>query len=164
MKTNKLKQLVTDLSCFRLSNNSPSGLIWAIVKPLARVKIGSIAGSLTVRGYYQVKLNGRCYKAHRIIYAIHNNITIESMDGQTIDHIDGNRSNNKPDNLRLCTVHENNQNKTKHRDGHLVGTTFDGKAWKAQIQTKGKTKHLGRFQTQIAANNAYLQAYTELVA
>lgn len=50
---------------------------------------------------------------------------------EIIDHIDGNRLNDSLDNLRRCTLAQNNRNIRKHRDGKsskYKGVSFDKKA------------------------------------
>ena len=64
--------------------------------------------SLAIPGY------GSCNKgswrwsvqAHTLVFALHNRRW--PMDGYVIDHIDDDRYNNHPDNLRECTPYENN--------------------------------------------------------
>lgn len=61
------------------------------------------------RFYKRVKLydNGvrRHYYVHRIVAALF----IGSIDGMSVDHIDGNQSNNNVNNLRIVTQYENMQ-------------------------------------------------------
>lgn len=77
-----------------------------------------------------------------------------------IDHIDGNKANNKMQNLRRTTIRGNGQNRKEHRLGHLVGTTFRPKEnkWNAQIMYNNSKIHLGRFDTEIDAHKAYMSA------
>jgi hypothetical protein len=72
-----------------------------------------------------------------------------------VDHIDRNRSNNKISNLRMVTRSENAHNKS-----YVKGYTFDkhrGK-WLAQIMIINKQKHIGYFDTEDEARQAYLDA------
>lgn len=72
-------------------------LTW--VKPTSnRVKAGSIAGWVDGKGYLRVRLLGRSYGVHRIVYEMHYG---PIPDGMEIDHIDHNPLNNKIENLRV---------------------------------------------------------------
>jgi hypothetical protein len=69
-----------------------------------------------------------------------------------IDHKDGNRSNNRIDNLREVTHQQNSFNKTKTK-----GYTFHQNKFKAQIKSN-KYIHLGYFNTEQEARQSYLEA------
>ena len=60
----------------------------------------SIAGTLRKDGYIGIFIKGTHYFAHRIIWEMHNG---EIPSGMVIDHIDGNRSNNKIENMHFPT-------------------------------------------------------------
>ncbi|QHA88189.1 HNH endonuclease [Serratia rhizosphaerae] len=112
---------------------SGSGLVWK--QPLAnRVKAGSVAGTLGKDGYWSVQVKGRKLAVHRVLWWLVNG---EIPAGLCIDHIDGNRGNNRLDNLRLCSRAENNWN-TRKRAGSLPkGITATGKSYQAQVQSNG---------------------------
>lgn len=97
---------------FYYDETSPSCLRWKInimggrnYKIIARAK-DSIAGSKNNNGYYLVELQGKSYRNHRIIYNLFNGEIKEC-----IDHIDGDKSNNKISNLREITRQNNNKNR-----------------------------------------------------
>lgn len=113
-------------------------------------------------GYIRVRINGIEYRAHRIIWEMHNGpIPV----GMLIDHIDGNVSNNKIENLRLATRQQNNANRSKMlnscKTGHNlpkgVVLTASGK-FRARIGYKGETHSLGIYSTIEEAETAYNEA------
>lgn len=84
-----------------------------------------------------------------------------------IDHRDHNGLNNQRDNLRIATNQQNqfNRQKTKLIKGMTPTSLYKGVSWKkshkkwyAQIQTNGKTKHIGLFTDEYEAHLAYNSA------
>ena len=67
---------------------------------------GQVAGTVEKAGYRVVSFKRCKYKAHRIAWFLH---TGEDPGDLDIDHIDGCRTNNRFDNLRLVTRYENNK-------------------------------------------------------
>lgn len=93
------------LSKLQYDQDSPSGLVR--ITSAGNQKAGSVAGTLTPKGYWAVRLgHQKTMYAHRLVWALHYG---DIPDNLTIDHIDGNRSNNTIGNLRICTMEENNQ-------------------------------------------------------
>ena len=69
------------------------------------LKKGDIAGYVEKAGYLVVTFRKAKYKAHRVAWVLH---TGEDPGIYTdIDHIDGCKTNNRFDNLRLCNRKEN---------------------------------------------------------
>lgn len=90
-----------------LSYDPLTGIItWAI--DMGNQKKGTIAGGMSTKGYWQIKIDGILYFAHILIWL--------GMTGEypinEIDHKDTNRINNKWENLREATHNENQRNKT----------------------------------------------------
>lgn len=86
--------------------------------------------------------------------------------GEVVDHIDGNGLNNSRSNLRLATNAENCRNRRKlnrnNKSGfHGVYWHKSNKKWIAEIRINGQSKHLGTFETAIAAAIAYNVAAAE---
>lgn len=86
--------------------------------------------------------------------------------GKQIDHRDGNGLNNQKFNLRECTSQQNQFNKRKARVGKSqykgVFRYGSGKKWKAQIRHGYKSIHIGCYETQLAAAQAYDAKANEL--
>jgi hypothetical protein len=105
---------------------------------------GKKAGHVHKTGYWRIKLNKENYQAHRIIFAMHHGFMPEF-----IDHIDGNRSNNKIENLRQATKQQNNWNRAiqKNNSSGIKGISWreDCKKWIACCRVNYKLVYLGLF-------------------
>lgn len=79
--------------------------------------------------------------------------------GMLVDHINGDKLDNRRENLRLATSEENSRNvqKVSGRSSRYKGVAWDAarKKWKAQIQAEGKQKTLGRFDSEEEAARVY---------
>lgn len=134
---------------FVYDETSPTSLRWKVARhggsPHNRILVvapGDVAGTVNVHGYGEVKLNGRQYKTHRIIYEM---FIGRIPDGADIDHEDRDRLNNKPTNFRLVGDKQNAQNRVMRYDNttSMTGvsrqefTNPDGSSrayWKARWQ------------------------------
>jgi hypothetical protein len=84
----------------------------------------------------------------------------------TIDHRDGDCTNNRWNNLRRATRSQNNANRSRprHNTSGYKGASRcrrSGK-WLAHIGINGKIIFLGRFETPQEAHAAYLKAARKL--
>jgi hypothetical protein len=106
-------------------------------------------------GYIRCKVTyeNKAYRiqGHRLAWYLHYGI----LPNNSIDHIDGVRSNNKIENLRDVTNQQNSWNRTTAK-GYYFKKTLN--KFQAQIHINGKVKHLGYFHTQQEARNAYIKA------
>lgn len=115
------------------------------------VEKGSLAGSMNHHfGYVNIFVDDKGYKAHRLAFMY---MTGE-WPPEEVDHLDGDRSNNAWENLKLCSRSENARNMAKRKDntsGH-VGIGFHKKRnqWRARIMGE----HLGWFPTMEEAIKA----------
>ena len=74
-----------------------------------RVKAGQAVGWKTDNGYLRTDMDGKKYYVHRLVWLYHNG----PCEHHLIDHIDGNKTNNKIENLRMATFSENQANYKK---------------------------------------------------
>jgi hypothetical protein len=125
-------------------------------------RVGAIAGGKTNRGYIHVKVNGTKLLAHRIAWYMTYKVVPDH-----IDHINGNKVDNRLCNLRSCTASENAMNRTKlatnNTSGH-TGVVWNKKLgkWTAAIRFKGESRHLGVFLSYAEAVTAREEAEAEL--
>ena len=120
---------------------------------------GKLAGWIENTGYRRVLIDGKKYQIHRLVYMMHYGFM-----PNTIDHFDGNRLNNKIENLRPATVEENCRNsirRTNNTSG-VKGVFWNKQTaqWRAQIRSKGKRIHIGLFDSINEAENAIKNART----
>ncbi|MBD5703291.1 HNH endonuclease [Citrobacter freundii] len=108
------------------------------------------------KGYLKFSANGYgMVLAHRAAWAIY----YGQLPHQHIDHIDGDKQNNRITNLRLCTHNQNqhNQGIRKTNKSGFKGVSFTKalNKWQAQICCNSKVKHLGFYECKVEAAHAY---------
>jgi hypothetical protein len=110
-------------------------------------------------GYIRVctKLSGKIknYGVHRLIWTM-----VYGVIPKNIDHIDGDRTNNKISNLREATHQQNMMNRKKRCDSKNTykGTYRVKNSWIAEIWFMNKRYYLGSFKTDKEAGLAYAEA------
>jgi hypothetical protein len=125
--------------------------------------VGAVVGTKDENGYLKVWHAGRLWRAHRLAWLY--------MTGEwprhEVDHINGNRADNRMQNLR-CVDHETNMEnqRTARQDNKskFLGVTWHkqpGK-WRARITLRGKQTHLGHFPTPEAAHERYLEVKRQM--
>jgi len=107
--------------------------------------------------YLQMRIGNKMYQQHRVIYKIWNpDWDIE--DGSTnnsIDHKNGNTTDNQITNLRNVTHQQNHCNRTRAKG---YSWNKQAKKWEAYICLNKKQINLGYFDLEEDARNAYLEA------
>lgn len=129
--------------------DSPSGLIWKVNtyrgwnNQIQSAVAGAPAGFLNPNGYWYVHhKKGRYLKAHRVIWMLHHGEIPNLLE---IDHVDGNRSNNLIENLRLVP-HANNCRNRKlsiTNTSGVVGVKLNLKKWKGGVKKYWQAKVSG---------------------
>jgi len=117
---------------------------------------GLVAGSIDRHGYREITVDGKRYRAHRLIWLWHKGVMPENE----IDHINQNRMDNSIDNLRDVTHMENHHNMPIQKNSSTgVGGVHwfkRTKKWQAYINVNGVRKNLGYFFNKIDAIEARL--------
>lgn len=122
------------------------------------MRAGSPAGNMRENGYVRICVDQRDYRAHRLAWLY---MTGEWPE-QDVDHINGNRSDNRWLNLRSATRAVNCQNRRKAHSNNkstgILGVSKDRGRFAANIFIDGKKLYLGRYRTADEAEAVYLQA------
>ncbi len=127
--------------------------------PAYRRNIYKPAGCPDVKGYLQVGINGKTFKLHRIAWLM----SYESWPLGQIDHIDGNKDNNRLSNLREATQTLNQENRRSPQSNNKIGILGvslckkTGK-YKSQIQVNNEQIIIGYYDSPEIAGDAYLEA------
>lgn len=157
--------MLTQARLHELLNYDPDTGVFTWKKRTSnRSPVGSIAGTLS-NGYWGITVAGVRTYAHRLAFLY--------MEGdfplaQVIDHIDGNKLNNKWVNLRRFSHNLNNtvgrlrsDNKTGV-NGVYYNSNCGKNPWLAYIAMGGKRKYLGYFSTKEEAVEARTKAEKEI--
>ncbi len=116
---------------------------------------GSESGFVTKAGYKEVTIDGFGYRVHRVIWKM-----LYNEEPQTIDHIDRNKLNNRPENLRICTDSYNVYNVSDSRyigESGYRGVYKHKNKWRAVSSFNSVKKHIGLYSTPEEAYAAYLE-------
>lgn len=137
----------------RISYDAKSGLFTALVASGKR-RVGDRLGYEKTDGYRMIFLGGRWVYEHRLAWQM----AYGEQPAQEVDHINGDRGDNRLSNLRACSRSQNMMNMPSR------GVCFHKrqKRWQASIRLNGKRTHLGTFGTEEEALAAYRSAAMEL--
>ena len=119
---------------------------------------GSLAGTLSVKGYIRIKIGRVLQYAHRLawlyVYGVH--------PPDFLDHINRVRDDNRICNLRIASFSENAQNCSIPRSNRsgVLGVSWHkaSNMWTAQISISGKKIYLGVYKTIEEAKAARAEA------
>jgi hypothetical protein len=109
-----------------------------------RVKVGSIAGNVHNCGYIELKVNNNRVLAHRLAWLYeHGELPI------LIDHINGDKKDNRISNLRQASYSENAYNskiRTDNKSGvRCVSWDKARNSWEVRVKLNGKLNHYGNY-------------------
>lgn len=141
-----------------LSYDPESGEFRWKVRLSARSVIGEIAGTTDERGYIRICIDRNIQRAHRLAWLYMHG----AWPAQEIDHLDGDKQNNRIANLRDVARAVNQQNQRsanrQSRSGLRGVKLHKTGKWHARIWANGRSESLGLHDTADLAYAAYLKA------
>ncbi|HFZ4875223.1 HNH endonuclease [Serratia marcescens] len=119
------------------------------------MKRGDVAGTPNSNGYININFKGKVIRAHRLAWMFVYGV----WPSNSIDHKNGNTSDNRIVNLRECSHGENMMNRGCHKNNTsgFKGVTLRecGSKWRACISLNGKQISLGSYRKASQASSAY---------
>lgn len=123
--------------------------------------LGPVTRTSGASGYIRVTVNGEWYYGHRLAwFMVHG-----AWPPHTIDHRNGNRSDNRIENLREATLSENGANRPRNSARLPRGVTKtprQARPYRAQIKSNNRRFYLGNFATPEEAHVAFCAAAKRL--
>lgn len=155
MRFNKILDSISMDELMKTVKYNPDSGEFEWIRGYASRKPGAKAGTLSGNGYLRMNLNGKLFSCHRVAWLMHYGVEPEGM----IDHINGNKTDNRISNLRLANYSQNSMNS---RISRLNTSGCKGVSWKkesnkwvAVAKLNGKKIHLGYFLNFDDAKKAY---------
>lgn len=136
-----------------------TGRFTRTVRLAQRHQVGDDACHRMSNGYLRIAIDSKRYLAHRAAW-----LYVYGEWPNVIDHINGDRTDNRIANLRSGTQAQNAQNRRSaqadNRSSGLLGVTWhsQNRKWCAHVTLNGKKKHVGLFDDPKVAHEAYLKA------
>lgn len=129
---------------------------WKMISKYHIEKTGSIAGTINPLGYRKITVCGKTYSAHRLAWMMTFGYWPE-----VIDHINGNPTDNRIENLRNTSRLVNAQNHRKRKtknSGMPVGVRMlRNGMYQARATVNKKCHSLGTYSTKEEAHHAYVR-------
>lgn len=131
--------------------DSESGKLYWAKKTGRGTRLGHEVGNIA-DGYRQTSFKKNKLLVHRIIWKL-----VYGTDPSELDHINGDRADNRIENLRSIDRSKNTRNKklwSKNSTGQYGVVKHSQVGWIAQIGVNGETKYLGWYKTKKEAIEA----------
>lgn len=143
-----------------LFDYQPDGRLQRKLTTNTRAKAGTYSGSMNKGGYLRTVVLGRMYYNHHLVWFMHHGTWPEAL-----DHINGDKQDNRIENLRECTQLQNCYNQRINRVNKTgvkgVGWRPDKQKFRARIVVNGKELCLGHFKTLEEAAAVVKEARTK---
>jgi hypothetical protein len=128
-----------------LHYDDDTGLLIRKRRTSKSVYVGDIAGTTRVDDYIVVRVNGRMHKAHHVVWLL----KTQNWPNGNLDHIDGDISNNRIENLREADHRMNARNqklRSTNKSG-VCGVCWESqkKRWRATINGENGKENIGHF-------------------
>lgn len=151
-----MKELTKERLQTVLRYEPSSGLFFWVNPPKEHPRMRDyVAGGITT-GYVMIKIDGQKYKAHRLAWLyVHG-----EWPAGDLDHANGCPLDNRIENLRIATNPQNQANRFRDRGKELpkgVRRLPSGR-YQARISIDKRQHHLGSFDTEQQALEAYMEA------
>ena len=137
-----------------------TGNFYWIHRDTIKKKLGTNASIIRSHGYLNICIDSTYYYTHRLAW-----FYVYGEWPKVIDHIDGDKTNNRIENLRSvsqkCNV-ENVLKTRKHNKSGILGAVKSKYGFYARLTSQGKQIYLGHYKTAEEAHNVYLKAKRQL--
>jgi hypothetical protein len=137
-----------------------TGNFYWIHRDTIKKKLGTNASIVRSHGYLNICIDSQYYYTHRLAW-----FYVHGEWPKVIDHIDGDKTNNKIENLRSVSQKCNLQNVVKprkHNQSGIIGARKTKYGFQTSIRIDGKNYYLGHYKTAEEAHNVYLKAKRQL--
>lgn len=135
-------------------------LFWKEPTNPKRTPVGSVAGTVSKRGYVHIQYMNKIYKAHRLVYLMFTGKICELL-----DHVNGVLTDNRIENLRPATVVQNQRNAVIRKDNSsgVKNVSWHKRVgkWGVQLSINRVIKHFGYYDDLELAELVALEARTK---
>jgi hypothetical protein len=164
MPRNLIKRTPTQDELKALFHYDPDTGVFTHLQTRGKGKKGQKVGKLNFTGYIEMRVFNKLFGAHRL--------AVLYMTGElpvlpfTVDHINGDRADNRWSNLRVADYRQQSWNSPAHHHNQsgLKGAwpCKQTGRWVSMLQDGPRRIWLGRFDTAEEAHKAWMKAATEL--
>lgn len=114
------------------------------------IAAGKKLGTKADGGYMTLNVGGTTLYFHRAVYAYHHGLW-----PAMVDHINGDRSDNRIENLRASDKKTNARNAAAKKGARFRGANKRASCWEVSIRTDEKQLYIGRYKSEFEAAYNY---------